>query len=382
MSLIPDSRFLIPVLDKLAQVLVGYSTEVKAEQLVTICAAPLAEPLVVALYREVLRAGAHPIVFMAPEACAEELCRLGSEWQLGFVSPIERLEAESADVAIHILATSNTQSLASVEPAKLALRNQARRGLMETFLQRAADGKLRWVVTQYPCHASAQAAAMALSEYEDFIFAAGMLDSADPATAWCEISKRQTALANFLSGVREIRIVVPHRTDLRLAVADRVWINCDGRNNFPDGEVFTAPIEDSTEGFVQFDFPAIHSGREAEGVRLHFRAGRVVGASASRGEDFLIRMLDQDPGARVLGEIGIGCNYAIQRYTRNTLFDEKIGGTVHLALGSAYPESGGKNASALHWDMVADLRGGGRIKADGQLISENGKFVHAGWPCA
>ncbi|HMC65574.1 MAG TPA: aminopeptidase, partial [Gemmataceae bacterium] len=163
-------------------------------------------------------------------------------------------------------------------------------------------------------------------------------------------------------------------------VTGRTWINCDGHENFPDGEVFTGPIEDATEGAVCFDFPAVHGGREVRGVRLVFRAGRVVEAAATQGEDFLISMLDQDPGARVLGEAAIGCNYAITKHTRNTLFDEKIGGTFHVALGAAYPESGGTNQSALHWDMVCDLRRGGRVEVDGNVISENGRFLNRAWP--
>jgi aminopeptidase len=160
----------------------------------------------------------------------------------------------------------------------------------------------------------------------------------------------------------------------------RTWINCDGHENFPDGEVFTGPVEDSTEGFVCYSFPAVHGGREVDGIRLQFRAGRVVDATAAKGEDFLHAMLDQDAGARVLGEIALGTNYAVRHYTRNTLFDEKIGGTFHAALGTAYPETGGTNQSGLHWDMVCDLRPGGKVFVDGQLISESGRFLDAAWP--
>jgi aminopeptidase len=251
---------------------------------------------------------------------------------------------------------------------------------MEIFLRRAAEQSLRWVATQLPCQAAAQEAEMSLGDYEDFVFGAGMLDCPDPAAAWRSLSERQTEVVNFLQGVRELRFLTHNGTDLRLGTAERTWINCDGHENFPDGEVFTGPVEDATEGTVCFDFPAVHGGREVQAVRLTFRAGRVVDASAAKGEEFLLRMLDQDAGARVLGEVAIGCNYAITRHTRNTLFDEKIGGTFHVALGAAYPESGGKNQSALHWDMVCDLRRGGRIEADGRLISENGRFLRPDWP--
>jgi aminopeptidase len=251
---------------------------------------------------------------------------------------------------------------------------------MELFLRRAAEKSLRWVATQFPCQAAAQEADMSLAEYEDFVFAAGMLDQDDPAAAWNVLSERQARLVGFLQTVRELRFVTAAGTDLRVGVGGRTWINCDGHENFPDGEVFTGPREDATEGTVCFDFPAVRGGREVLGVRLVFRAGRVVEASAAKGEEFLFQMLDQDEGARVLGEVALGCNYAITRHTRNTLFDEKIGGTFHVALGAAYPESGGTNQSALHWDMVCDLRQGGRIEADGRVISENGRFREPNWP--
>jgi aminopeptidase len=369
-----------PRLDRLADVLVAYSTAVKRGDVVSLSGPPLAEPLIVALYRSVLYAGGHPVVVMSPEECLEELYRRGTSEQLAFVSPLEQKVVETADVAIHVLATRNTHALTGVEPSRAAARSKTRRDLMSRFLERSARGELRWVVTQLPCSAAAQEAEMSLTEYEDFVFAAAMVDHADSATAWREVAKRQAKLAAFLTTKSELHLTTPAGTDLRLGVQGRVWINCDGKQNLPDGEVFTSPLENATEGVVAFDLPAVHSGRQVAGVRLAFRGGRIVDASAKKGEEYLIQMLDQDTGARVLGEIGIGCNYSITRHTRNTLFDEKIGGTFHLAPGSAYPESGGTNKSALHWDMVGDLRRGGRIEADGSLISENGRFVNADWP--
>jgi aminopeptidase len=369
-----------PRLDKLAQVLVGYSTAVRPGNVVSLHGPPLAEPLLLALYREVLRAGGHPLVMMAPEACAEMLYQHGNDEQIRFVNPLEAKEVEIADVALHVRATENTRALTNVAPAKQALRSSVRRPLMDRFLQRAAAGALRWVVTQLPCQASAQDAEMSLADYEEFVFGAGMLHEDDPLQRWQTLSQQQGRLASFLQPIEELHLVTPRGTDLRLGVKGRTWINCDGHENFPDGEVFTGPIEDATEGTVVFDFPAVHGGREVRGVRLRFRAGRVVEASAENGEAFLISMLDQDAGARILGEAALGCNYAITRHTRNTLFDEKIGGTFHLALGASYPESGGKNQSALHWDMVGDLRRGGRVEADGKVISANGRFGNTEWP--
>lgn len=370
-----DSR-----LDKLAQILVRYSVTVRAGDLVGIHGPPLAGPLIVALYREVLKAGGHPFVVMAPEECTRDLHLHGSEHQLRFVSPLEAQEVEVADVLIHALASSNTRALTSIVPGRQAARSQARRPIMETFLRRSAEKSLRWTVTQFPCEASAQDADMSLSEYEDFVFGAGLIGHDDPPAAWQALSERQARLAEFLSGCREIHFTTPRDTDLHIGVGGRTWINCDGHENFPDGEVFTGPIEDATEGVVCFDFPAVHAGREVRGVRLRFRAGRVVEASAEKGEEFLVSLLDQDAGACVLGEAALGCNYAVTRHTRNTLFDEKIGGTFHLALGAAYPESGGRNQSGLHWDMVCDLRSGGLVAADGKPISRAGRFLDPTWP--
>jgi aminopeptidase len=367
-------------LDKLAEVLVRYSVGVRTGDLVSLVGPPIAEPLIVALYRQAIQAGGHPLVVMTPEECTEILLRQGSDEQVASLNPLEVREVEMVNAAIHVLATENARALTEIDPARQTLRSQARRPLMDLFLARSARKELRWVATQFPCPAAAQEADMSLTGYEEFVYAAGMLDRPDPSAAWRRLSEQQQRVVDFLGRIRELRIVAPPATDLRLGVAGRRWINCDGHLNFPDGEVFTGPAEDATEGTVVFDYPSVHGGREVQGVRLVFRGGRVVDASASKGEDFLLGSLDQDAGARVLGEAAIGCNYAITRHTRNTLFDEKIGGTFHLALGASYPESGGKNVSALHWDMVGNLRRGGRIEADGKVISQEGRFLNPQWP--
>jgi aminopeptidase len=251
---------------------------------------------------------------------------------------------------------------------------------MEIFLRRAAEKQLRWSGTQFPTQAAAQDAEMSLGEYEDFVFGAGLLDRADPVAAWKAVSERQQRLVDFLNGKAEYHVVAGNGTDVRMSVAGRKWINCDGHENFPDGEVFTGPVLDSVNGVIQFSLPAVHHGREVQDARLVFKNGKVVEASASKGEDFLISMLDTDGGSRFLGECAIGTNYQIKNYTRNTLFDEKIGGTVHFAVGAGYPETGNTNQSGLHWDMVVDLRKGGFVEIDGVKINVDGKFTREGFP--
>ena len=372
-----------PRVERLASVLVRYSVRVGEGDLVRIAGPPVAAPLVVAVYRQVLQAGGHPVVRMAPDECQEVFLKEASQRQLAHVSPLAKREVETINCSITIWASDNRRALTNVAPARQATASKARRPITDRFLQRAAKrgkNKLRWTGTQFPCNAAAQDAEMSLAEYEDFVFRAGLLHRKNPAAEWRKISVRQKRLCDFLDKARHIRLTTPRGTDLRLGVKARRWINCDGHENFPDGEVFTAPIEDATEGVVCYDFPAVHGGREVSGIRLHFKAGKVIDASADKNEAFLTHMLDQDKGARVLGELAFGCNYDIRHYTKNTLFDEKIGGTFHAALGAAYPETGGRNRSGLHWDMVCDLRRGGRIEADGKVISRNGRFLRSSWP--
>jgi aminopeptidase len=373
-----DSRY-----DKLANVLVAYSVSVRKNDLVRVFGSSVSMPLVRAIYREVLLAGGHPVLRIADDDCRDLFYEHARPHQLSFTDPLALHDIETVNCTIGLWGDENTKALSRVDPRKQAMVSQARRQFMDTFMTRAAKkGKdnLRWTGTQFPSQAAAQDAEMSLAQYEDFVFRAGLLHHQDPAAEWRKISVRQQRVADVLNRGSEIRFRTPQGTDLRLGVKGRRWINCDGHENFPDGEVFTGPIETATEGIVVYSFPAVHGGREVHDIRLKFKAGRVVEVSASKGEDFLIKMLDQDKGARVLGEVAIGTNYAITQYTRNTLFDEKIGGTFHAALGAAYPETGGKNKSALHWDMVCDLRKGGTIELDGKVISRSGRFTNPAWP--
>lgn len=371
-----------PRLDRLAKVLVRYSLNVRKGDVVRMKIPIPAEPLLLALFKEVLAAGGHPVPRLICEECDELLLTHGKPHQLEWLNPNDLREMQTADCYLAVWAASNTRALSNVDPRRQAMVKKANQPMLKTLLTRAAASKnpLRWVGTQYPCQASAQDAEMSLRDYARFVFEAGMLHLPDPVAAWKKISVAQERLVRFLDKAREIHITTPNGTDIRFGVGGRKWINCDGINNFPDGEVFTGPVEDATEGEVRFNFPAVYGGREVCDVVLRFKEGKVVDASATKGEDYLYQMIDQDRGGRILGELAIGTNYAVQKFTRNTLFDEKIGGTFHVALGAAYPETGGKNVSALHWDMVCDLRKGGVIRVDGKVLSTNGRFVRSDFP--
>lgn len=370
-----DSR-----LAKLAHVLVNYSTRVRRGQLVRLVAPCIATPMVAALTREVLLAGGHPMLRLGFEEYDELCVAHASEEQLRYVNPVAMHEVEKVDVHISVWADENTKNLSRADPARLSISQAARKPIFNRFMARAAEGKLRWVGTQYPTHAHAQDAEMNLTDYADFVFKAGLLDHADPIASWQRVSQTQQRLVDHLNGRSDYRVVAANGTDLRMSLADKTWVNCDGHENFPDGEVFTGPVLDSVEGTVNFSFPAVHLGREVNDVRLTFRHGKVVEASASKGEDFLFKMLDMDAGSRLLGECAIGTNFGITHFTRNTLFDEKIGGTVHFALGAGYPETGNANQSGLHWDMVVDLRAGGHVEVDGERINVDGRFTREEFP--
>ncbi|MBA2614434.1 MAG: aminopeptidase [Actinobacteria bacterium] len=363
-----------PRLERLADVVVNYSAAVQPGDLVVLEATPLAAPLVRETYRRVLAAGGHPEVRIAVDGVAEALLDDGNDAQLGWVSPARIEQIEHADVRIVFESEYNTRSLSDADPARQALVRRARKRLGDRLFERAAAGELRWLVTLWPTQAAAQEAGMSLGEYEDFVFRAGFLDRDDPAAAWREFGERLDGLAEWLGRARELRVVADG-TDLRLGVGGRTWVASSGHENFPDGEIFTGPVETSVNGEIAFSFPAAFGGRVIEGVRLRFEAGEVVEASARRGGDFLQEMLALDDGARRVGEFAFGLNDAITEFTLNTLFDEKIGGTVHLALGKSYPETGGQNTSALHWDLVTDLRVGSEVYADGEVVYRDGRFL-------
>ena len=360
--------------ERLADILVDYSTEVRANDLVLIAGSYIAEPLILAIYERCLRRGAHPMIRASIPAAEPLLYRHAKDHQLEFIWDTEKWLYENVDVSFSIISDSNTRKLSKTDPARQVRRSKAREPLLEAFFDRAAAGEVRWNVTLFPAEAHAMDAEMSLAEYEDFFYGACLVDSPDPVAEWRKTAERHAGLIKWLEGRNEVHITC-EGTDLTLEVGGRIFLPADGKENFPDGEIFTGPIETATRGHVTFGFPAIYGGQSVEGISLEFADGKVVDASATKNEHFLLQTMETDDGAQVVGELGIGTNYGITEYTGEVLLDEKIGGTVHLALGASYPESGGTNKSAVHWDMVCDLRKGGRITVDGDTLLEDGKLL-------
>ena len=358
----------------MAGVLVHYCLEIEKGDLFQINCTPLAAPLVREVYREAVRAGAHPFLRVSTPGLDEIFFEEAKKHQLEYVSPIAKFTMEHVDKLLSIRASSNTKALANVDVNKQSMAQRSRKEIFERFMERSASGELMWCGTQFPCNASAQDAEMSLPEYEDFVLKACLVHKKDPIAAWRGVHRKQAKLCRMLGQHKRIRIVSKD-TDVSMSVEGRKWINSDGKHNMPSGEIFTGPIEDSVEGKIRFSFPACYAGREVHDVRLTFKKGKVVGAKASKGEDFLLATLDTDEGARFVGEVAVGTNYSVQKFTKNTLFDEKIGGTIHMAVGASYPDSGGRNKSSVHWDMVNDMRDGGKIYADGKVVYADGKFT-------
>ncbi len=361
-------------IEELADLLVNYSVRAGKGDRVVIEGSSLAQPLIKAVYAQVLKAGGQPLLMVQPEGIEELFYRYASDEQLQHVPEPVKLITETYDVRIAIWGIENTRALTSVDPAKTVLHSRARTELTKTSLQRAARGELRWVLTLFPTNAPAQDAEMSLAEYEDFVYGACLPDINDPVGYWRRFSDWQQKIVDWLKGRRQVHIT-GRDTDLSLGIAGRTFINCDGHENMPDGEIFTGPVEDSIEGNVYFSYPAIYRDREVTGVRLWFEHGKVVRASAEKNQELLLRTLDTDEGSRRVGEFAIGTNEGITRFTKQILFDEKINGSFHIALGAGFPETGSKNESAIHWDMVCDLRRGGEILVDDQLLYRDGRFV-------
>ena len=363
-----------PRIEKLAKLLIHYSLGIKKGQNLVLRGTLQAQPLLEAAYKEAILAGAHVTNMMGLPNAAEIFYKNASDEQLDYINPVDKLIIENFDAYLNVMASYNTKALSGVDPGRITRSRRAGAELDKVFMERAAKGELHWTLTAFPTNAAAQDANMSLAEYADFVFGAGLLGFDDPVAEWRRIDAEQEKICAFLNTKSDLRIV-SQDTDISMSIKGRKWINCSGHENFPDGEVFTGPVEDSVNGHIRFSFPGIYAGKEIEDIRLEFEKGKVVKATAAKGEDLLLALLETDEGARFVGEVAVGTNFGIQKFTRNMLFDEKIGGTVHLAIGASYPESGGTNQSGIHWDMLCDMRQGGEIYADDELVYKDGKFL-------
>ncbi len=361
--------------DKYAQVLADYSTDIQKGDLVVISAQSIyAKDLVRALYKRVLEKGANPVVHTGFGDMQEIFIKYASNEQLDYIDPMTKLEYETADKFISIGAPLNTKAMTKADLEKMSRRGKATKSLSEIMLNRSAKGDLKWVIADVPTHALAQEAKMSFDEYSEFLFKSCYLDLENPVARLKELDQAQTKWANYLNNVKKLHII-GEKTDITFNVEGRKWISCSGLNNYPDGEVFTSPVEDGINGEIYFDFPQNYRGNSAHDVHLKIENGQVVKATASSGQEFLDAMLNMDEGSRGIGEIAFGTNNEIQDVTGNILFDEKIGGAIHMAVGASYPETGGKNVSGLHWDMIKNMKINSKVYADDILIYENGKFL-------
>jgi aminopeptidase len=356
-------------LKKLARLLVDYSVEAGEGEQVLVAGGAAAEPLIKEVYTRLLDVGAIPIPQIALPGIQELFYEHARDLHYEKTPPVIRSVYEEVDAVISIMAPHNTRALAGVDPRKQQALGKRDKAVQDLVIERD-----RWALTLYPTQALAQESEMGLEEYEEFVFGAMALGEDDPVRYWRGKAEEQGRLIERLERASEVRIVGPG-TDLTLSIEGRRFLNGDGKHNMPCGEVFTGPVEDSANGEIHFAIPVAVAGREVQGVRLRFEEGRVVEASAEKGEAYLNSMLDADEGARYLGELGIGTNYGIRRATKNILFDEKLGGTVHLAVGRSYEKTGGKNDSSVHWDLICDLREGGEVYADGELLEKDGAFL-------
>jgi aminopeptidase len=358
--------------ENLAKLCVHYSVNIKPKEKVVIRGSVAAAPLISEIYKECLLCDAYPWVL--PSLYIDYVFyKHARDHQLRFVSPFDKFIYENMDVSISIFCEPNPKRLSNIDASTMKTFLSARSELMNIFHQREAEGKLRWTGCPFPITDQAQEAAMSIVEYEDFVYSSCLLDQKDPVAEWRKIHENQQKICDFLNAVENLH-VVGESTDLILNVKGRKWINASGQKNMPDGEVFTGPVETSAEGVIRFSYPGVYMGREVEDILLKFKDGKIVEASAGKSEDLLSELIKIE-GADRIGEFAIGTNYGITRFTKNMLFDEKMGGTIHMALGNGYPDTGSLNRSAIHWDILKDMKKDGEIYADGKLFYKNGKFL-------
>jgi aminopeptidase len=361
-------------LEKLADILVNYSTSVQPGEWVGILGDTSALPALREVYKMVLNAGGFPTLMLSDDYMTRTFLREASDEQMNWLDPSQTLYYEQADVYIRVLAPANTRAMTNIDPQRIQKMQAGRRSWLDTRMRRAAEGKMKWVGTMYPTEASAQEANMSLEEYADFVYGATFADREDPVAEWRKMAENQQRIIDWLKGKKHIKLQGPN-ADLELSIDGRVFINACGERNMPDGEIFTGPVEESVNGWIRYSYPSIVNGKAVKGIELRFVDGKVTEASAEENEDLLHTQLNTDAGSRYLGEFAIGTNYNINKFTSNILFDEKIGGTVHAAIGLGYPDTGSKNKSAVHWDMICDMRQDSAIYVDGELLYKDGQFV-------
>ncbi len=368
-----------PRMSNFAKVLVERCTNVQPGDRILIEATTAAEALVRELYIQILEKGGNPVTLLQlPDTFYpghEDLLLMhGKDSQLDFIPPFQKLAYDQFEGRIRVHSATNTRSQTSIDSSRLQQRGKSTGIITETQMRRGAEGAFKWVTTLYPTDGYAQDAEMNFEQYADFVFRAVHANEDDPVAYWKKVEADQQASVDFMAGKKQVILRGPN-VDLTLSVKGRKFLNSCGTHNMPDGEIFTGPVEDSVNGWVKFTYPAIYGGVAVEGAELTFSNGRVEQASATKNQDYLLKMLESDAGSRFLGEFAIGTNFEIDKFTGQILFDEKIGGSFHMALGAGYPETGAKNKSAIHWDMICDMRVDSEILVDGELFYKNGEFV-------
>ena len=363
-----------PRVEKLAQILVDHSAQIKPGDRVAIEATTAAEPLVHALYATILERGGNPFLLLELPDQDEMLFALARDEQLDMTPPFRKLAYDQFESRIRIHSATNPRALSGVDPSRQRRRQKAMASIMEAQMRRGADRSFKWVTTLFPTEGFAAEAEMSLRNFEDFVYRACHADEPDPVAFWKKVEAKQRKIIERIEGHNKVVLRGPN-VDLTLSIKGRKFLNGAGLNNMPDGEIYTGPVEDSVNGWVRFSYPAIYNGVMVEGVELTFSNGKVTKVKAEKNQAFLLEMCESDPGARYLGEFAIGTNYEIDHFSRNILFDEKLGGSFHMALGSGYPETGSKNKSMIHWDMICGMKVDSEIMLDGELIYKDGKFT-------
>ena len=368
-----------PRVKNFAKVLVERCTSVQPGDRILIEATTVAEPLIRELYIQILEKGGHPVpLLQLPDMFFpghEDLLAIhGNDSQLDFLLPFHKQAYDHFEGRVRVHSATNTRSQTSIDSTRLQRRSNSTGIITETQMRRGAEGAFKWVTTLYPTDAYAQDAEMSFEQYADFVFRSVHANEADPVAYWKKVEAEQQAAVDFMKDKNQVILRGPN-VDLTLSVKGRKFLNSCGTHNMPDGEIFTGPVEDSVNGWVKFTYPAIYQGVAVEGAELTFSNGQVTQAHADKNQDFLLKMLESDAGSRYLGEFAIGTNFEIDKFTGHILFDEKIGGSFHMALGAGYPETGAKNKSAIHWDMICDMRTDSEILVDGELFYKNGEFV-------